>query len=106
MSQNLSSNTYATQKEICMCGDLDFIRISKTPQNPKREFYGCAKGNKEYGGCGYFRWVDDDTPVIREEKFNLLHMLYKAEESLGEVRSLFLEAEASRDWFKDQMKEA
>ncbi|KAK4359664.1 hypothetical protein RND71_021893 [Anisodus tanguticus] len=106
MSQNSSSNTYATQKEICRCGDLAFIRILKTPQNPGREFYGCTKGNKEDGSCGYFRWVDDDTPFIGEEKFNLLHILHKAEESLREVRSLFLEAEASRDWFKDQMKEA
>ncbi|KAJ8527515.1 hypothetical protein K7X08_014966 [Anisodus acutangulus] len=56
---------------------------------------------KEDGDCSNFRWVDDDTPFIGEEKFNLLHRLHKDEESLGEVRSLFLEAEASRDWFED-----
>ncbi|XP_060190020.1 uncharacterized protein LOC132619061 isoform X2 [Lycium barbarum] len=62
---------------------------------------------KEDGGCGYFKWVDDDILlIIGEEKFNLIYKLHKAEESLEEVRSLFLEAEASRDWFKDQMREA
>ncbi|KAJ8563700.1 hypothetical protein K7X08_032152 [Anisodus acutangulus] len=106
MSQNSFSNTYATQKGICSCGDLAFIMILKTQQNPERKFYGCAEGKKEDGGCGSFRWVDDNTSFIEEEKFNLLHMLHKAEESLEEVRNLFLEVEASRDWFKDQMKEA
>ncbi|KAJ8558160.1 hypothetical protein K7X08_004926 [Anisodus acutangulus] len=57
---------------------------------------------KEDGGCSCFRWVDDDTTFIGEEKFNLLHKLDKAEESLGEVRSLFLKAEAQTE--RDQAK--
>ncbi|KAJ8568677.1 hypothetical protein K7X08_028210 [Anisodus acutangulus] len=52
---------------------------------------------KDDGGCSYFRCVDDDTPFNGEEEFNLLHRLHKVEESLGEVRSIFLEAEASRN---------
>ncbi|KAJ8552771.1 hypothetical protein K7X08_020164 [Anisodus acutangulus] len=52
---------------------------------------------KEDDGCGCFRWVDDDAPFIWEKKFNLLYRLHKAEESLGEVRSLLSKAKASRD---------
>nr|XP_009778798.1 PREDICTED: uncharacterized protein LOC104228094 [Nicotiana sylvestris] len=45
--------------DICFCGFNAKLRISWSPRNSGRRFYGC-KFDKDRGTCEYFRWYDED----------------------------------------------
>ncbi|XP_060194922.1 uncharacterized protein LOC132624112 [Lycium barbarum] len=59
-----------TNVRFCYCGLVADLKMSKTPINLGRRFWGCqryASGN-EYG---YFRWVDPADPICQEQ-YNIL----------------------------------
>nr|KAJ0218107.1 hypothetical protein LSAT_V11C300144070 [Lactuca sativa] len=57
-SAKSSSNSHSRfNKKIevkCWCEDLCPVFVSRTPENPGNKFLGGE------GGCGFFRWVDDE----------------------------------------------
>ncbi|CAH1432768.1 unnamed protein product [Lactuca virosa] len=62
-SAKSSSNSHSRfKKKIevkCWCEDLCPVFVSRTPENPGKKFWGCPIYKGE-GGCGFFRWVDDE----------------------------------------------
>nr|XP_009622399.1 uncharacterized protein At4g04775-like [Nicotiana tomentosiformis] len=54
------SDTTATSKRRCHCGDISKNFKSTTPQNPGRRFYKCAKPENE--SCRYWEWQDEAYP--------------------------------------------
>ncbi|KAL7614362.1 hypothetical protein Lser_V15G07116 [Lactuca serriola] len=59
----------------CSCGDICPIYVSRTPENPGRKFRGCPNYQDEDGGCGHFKWVDEEEDEFRafKKQLNLQH---------------------------------
>ncbi|KAL7590948.1 hypothetical protein Lser_V15G32566 [Lactuca serriola] len=59
----------------CSCGDICPIYVSCTPENPGRKFRGCPNYQDEDGGCGHFKWVDEEEDEFRtfKKQLNLQH---------------------------------
>ncbi|KAH0686885.1 hypothetical protein KY284_017438 [Solanum tuberosum] len=59
-SSSISSSS--TANVLCQCGVIVEMKTSWTQSNPGRRF-PCCKTSKARGGCGYFRWYDDEMPA-------------------------------------------
>ncbi|KAG5618107.1 hypothetical protein H5410_017931 [Solanum commersonii] len=56
-SSSISSSS--TANVLCQCGVVVEMKTSWTQSNSRRRFL-CCKTSKARGGCGYFRWYDDE----------------------------------------------
>jgi len=66
VGQTLPSPTKAvneTHLGTCRCGTaIEQKTVTKEGPNSGRSYLACAKGKKEFGGCGLFEWVDQTLP--------------------------------------------
>ena len=57
------------QEKLWFCGLRAFVKVSRTPKNPRKMFVGCPL-YKMGGGCNYFDWVDH--PCLKCPRKNLI----------------------------------
>ncbi|KAL4577331.1 hypothetical protein LXL04_013439 [Taraxacum kok-saghyz] len=73
MTQSSSSfvgkSSCRMKERRCDCGDLCRISVSRTSDNPGRKFRGCPNYKDPDGGCGYFKWLDEDDFVSSNNKW-------------------------------------
>eukprot|EP00928_Gymnodinium_smaydae_P020329 TRINITY_DN1785_c1_g1_i1.p1 TRINITY_DN1785_c1_g1~~TRINITY_DN1785_c1_g1_i1.p1 ORF type:complete len:328 (+),score=90.53 TRINITY_DN1785_c1_g1_i1:52-984(+) len=54
-----SAAAAAAVRTECNCGlSLEIRTVTKEGPNTGRSYQSCPKGKKEFGGCGFFAWVD------------------------------------------------
>ncbi|KAL4576601.1 hypothetical protein LXL04_012697 [Taraxacum kok-saghyz] len=73
MTQSSSSfvgkSSCRMKERRCDYGDLCRISVSRTSDNPGRKFRGCPNYKDPDGGCGYFKWLDEDDFVSSDNKW-------------------------------------
>jgi len=49
---------------VCRCGvPLEKRSVQKNGPNWGRAYMTCAKGKREFGGCGFFEWISEESAV-------------------------------------------
>nr|KAJ0188713.1 hypothetical protein LSAT_V11C900479530 [Lactuca sativa] len=57
-SSSISTTSCRTKLVKCYCGDVCYVAVSRTPDNPGRKFWGCPNF-KESSRCRLFNWMDE-----------------------------------------------
>lgn len=54
---------------VCRCGKpLERKTVQKNGPNWGRAYLTCAKGKREFGGCGYFDWILEDKAATTDDQ--------------------------------------
>ncbi|KAL4554080.1 hypothetical protein LXL04_038132 [Taraxacum kok-saghyz] len=54
------SSKVKNRERRCTCGDVCHIAVSRTHDNPGRKFRACPNFRDPDGGCGFFKWLDEE----------------------------------------------
>ncbi|KAG2692150.1 hypothetical protein I3760_08G039000 [Carya illinoinensis] len=76
---------------MCTCGSPASLRISNTPRNPGRSFFGCSKYNSQgLPHYNYFKWADSDSGHEREKELVKIEInSLRNEEELQKTKAEF-----------------
>ncbi|CAH1452794.1 unnamed protein product [Lactuca virosa] len=81
-SSSNSATSRITKLVKCYCGDVCYVAVSRTSDNPGRKFWGCPNF-KESSRCRFFKWVDECGNKSIQQEDELMGLMKIVAELMG-----------------------